>query len=874
MTTSSLIRLDSLADRYRITREIGHGGMASVYLAHDLRHDRDVAIKVLHPELAAALGGDRFLAEIKTTARLQHPHILPLLDSGEADGHLFYVMPFVAGETLRARLERERLLPINDALRIGREVADALEHAHNLGIVHRDIKPENILLQDGHALVADFGISLAVQQAGGARMTQTGLSLGTPQYMSPEQAMGERTIDGRSDVYALGAVVYEMLVGDPPFTGSTVQAIVARVMTERPARIATRRERVSRHVEAAVLRALEKLPADRWASAREFSEALDGAGGAWTVPEVQATPSPEAGTRRALPRVLLGAGMAACALVAGWLGGRWTTRSSAAAPLTATSILPPLDGSFGEQQSIALSPDGRRLAFVFAPNNSSQSLWVRSLDKLEAKQIPGSAGADIPFWSPDGRMLGFFARGALQVMDANGDIRQLCPVTQPSSASWSTGGEILFGHRGGVSIVPASGGTCRLVVPVGNNPTPRAAFLPDGRRFAYSRGRSGDLVIADHDGHTLGTLSVRPTVFAFVAPNYLVYPNESDALAVDVRGFDARTPAWSGPAVRLLNGVRSRGGVNTFSVTASGALAYLPGSIDRAYLVFDAHGLADTVALEGAWTVSARRRRLGTATVAFAGNIVGLWLYELEGKRATRVALHDSSIVSNGRPGVGATYPAFSPDGKRVAYTHNAFSSCSVAIHDLDADQDVVFMRAPMVGALPIACPAVMDFFPDGRRLLIRRDTALEVVTSEGVATSSISRPGRIWEGHLSPDGNSVAYASDETGRAEVYVQSLPTGRPTRISLEGGRWPGWSDDGHTLYFMTPDGRIQKAAMNGTSLVSTPKTVLDDPMWRRSIFDDNGVGFAVVGDGEQYIVRQSPSALGVAYVQNWRSLLAR
>ena len=182
----------ALADRYRIERELGQGGMATVYLAHDLRHDRHVAIKVLHPELAAALGSERFLSEIKTTARLQHPHILPLLDSGEADGLLFYVMPYVSGETLRARLERERQLPIADALRIAREAADALGAAHALGIVHRDIKPENILLQGGHALVADFGIALAVQQAGGQRMTQTGLSLGTPQYMSPEQAMARK----------------------------------------------------------------------------------------------------------------------------------------------------------------------------------------------------------------------------------------------------------------------------------------------------------------------------------------------------------------------------------------------------------------------------------------------------------------------------------------------------------------------------------------------------------------------------------------------------------------------------------------------------------------------------------------------------------
>src|SRR5689334_16725191 len=212
MTTAAALT-SALADRYRVERELGQGGMATVYLAHDLRHERDVAIKVLLPELGAALGGERFLAEIRTTARLQHPHILPLLDSGAADQLLFYVMPFVAGETLRARLERERQLPIEDAVQIAREVADALGAAHDQGIIHRDVKPENILLRGGHALVADFGIALAVQHAGGARMTQTGLSLGTPQYMSPEQAIGERAIDARSDIYSLGAVTYEMLTG-------------------------------------------------------------------------------------------------------------------------------------------------------------------------------------------------------------------------------------------------------------------------------------------------------------------------------------------------------------------------------------------------------------------------------------------------------------------------------------------------------------------------------------------------------------------------------------------------------------------------------------------------------------------------------------
>ena len=250
--------------------------MATVYLAHDLRHDRRVALKVLRPELAAVIGAERFLAEIKLTANLQHPHILPLFDSGEADGCLFYVMPFVEGESLRDRLNREKQLPVAEAVRIATEVASALDYAHRHGVIHRDIKPENILLHDGQALVADFGIALAASKAGGSRMTETGMSLGTPHYMSPEQAMGEREITARSDVYALGAMLYEMLTGDPPFTGSTAQAIVARVLTEAPRPILPQRHTIPPHVEAAVLTALEKLPADRFATAAEFAEALGG----------------------------------------------------------------------------------------------------------------------------------------------------------------------------------------------------------------------------------------------------------------------------------------------------------------------------------------------------------------------------------------------------------------------------------------------------------------------------------------------------------------------------------------------------------------------------------------------------------------------
>ncbi len=276
----------SLADRYTIEREIGSGGMATVYLAEDLKHHRKVAVKVLRPELAAVIGADRFLSEIRVTANLQHPHILPLHDSGEADSFLYYVMPYVEGESLRESLDRERQIPIDDALRITNQVADALGSAHRQGVVHRDIKPENILLREGHAVVADFGIALAVKSAGGERLTATGLSLGTPAYMSPEQVAGDREIDGRSDIYSLACVLYEMLAGEPPFTGPNPQAVLARHVTDPVPPITTVRSSVTPPVAAAIARALGKAPVDRFPTARAFAKALR-AEAVETAPEIK-----------------------------------------------------------------------------------------------------------------------------------------------------------------------------------------------------------------------------------------------------------------------------------------------------------------------------------------------------------------------------------------------------------------------------------------------------------------------------------------------------------------------------------------------------------------------------------------------------------
>jgi tRNA A-37 threonylcarbamoyl transferase component Bud32 len=287
-----------LTDRYRIERQLGQGGMATVYLAHDLKLDREVALKVLRPELGAVLGTERFLAEVKITARLDHPHILTLIDSGSAGGLLYYVLPYVRGESLRDLLNREQQLGVEQALAITKQVGSALDYAHRKGVVHRDIKPENILLQEGEAMLADFGIALAVQESGQGRLTETGLSLGTPHYMSPEQATGDRNVDARSDLYSLASVLYEMLVGEPPITGKTVQAVIAKLLTEPVMHVRTVRPNVADHVDAAVSKALSKVPADRFASVAEFTRALDASANASNVGATGAIAVPPARSRR------------------------------------------------------------------------------------------------------------------------------------------------------------------------------------------------------------------------------------------------------------------------------------------------------------------------------------------------------------------------------------------------------------------------------------------------------------------------------------------------------------------------------------------------------------------------------------------------
>ena len=461
----NLARLKAaVADRYRLERELGAGGMATVFLAHDLKHDRAVALKVLRPELAAVLGAERFLAEIRISARLDHPHILTLIDSGQSDGFLWYVLPFVRGESLRERLEREHQLPIPEALAITTQIATALDYAHRQGVIHRDVKPENILLQEGEAVLTDFGIALAVKEAGGPRLTETGLSLGTPQYMSPEQATGERRLDARSDVYSLGAVLYEMLTGEPPHTGATAQVVIAKLMTERPTRVRVLRDTVPEGVDTAIAKALAKVPADRFETAKALARALEA--GRSVTPGARAP----MGRRRA---VGIAAGGAVLLLVA---AGVWALRRAPGPARPAVYRARTQVTFTGNANFPALSPDGAQIAYVVADCPSGPcrySVEVQDLAGGGARRLVDSAAAITELsWSPDRRYL--LVLGVL-------------------------------GSKGGSFLVPILGGAPRYLGPVW------AGFTPRGDSLLLTRfdGRDAWARIATLDAEPRDSFEVR-----------------------------------------------------------------------------------------------------------------------------------------------------------------------------------------------------------------------------------------------------------------------------------------------------------------------------------------------------------------------------
>ena len=577
----------ALEGRYAIERELGEGGMATVYLAKDLRHNRNVALKVLKPELAALVGGERFLAEIETTANLHHPHILPLFDSGEADGVVFYVMPYVEGESLRDRLDREKQMGVDDSLAITQKVANALDYAHNHGVVHRDIKPGNILLSEqGEPLVADFGIALAVAHAGAGRITETGLSLGTPHYISPEQATGDRDVDPRSDVFALGCVLYEMLAGQPPFAAPTAQAILVQILTTDAPSITSARRTVAPNVAAALARALEKLPADRFTSAAEFATALADPTFSYTArartsaaastPEAVATqaPAPMPGPWNRLTvafatTAVLLAGLAAWALL---------PPPPLAPPVYATRL--PIDLGAIELspfEKIVVSPDGSRFA-VTGEVEGERALYWRSAGEESFRVVAGTEGAQGATFSPDGDWIAYgTVDGALFRVSLSGGAPAL--LVRAGSVTggvflphWGDNETIVFANTTGSFLVPETGGE-----PVTLGGLELGAYthlLPGG--WAVLGNTPDGVVLMDLAADTIYELNPGGILPQYVETGHLLYVDESGGLWA--RPFDAANGDVLGDAVPVLDGVSvipfGPFLFPRYSVSRNGTLAY------------------------------------------------------------------------------------------------------------------------------------------------------------------------------------------------------------------------------------------------------------------------------------------------------------
>ena len=881
--TSTLERLTAaLSDRYRLDRELGAGGMATVYLAHDLKHQRDVAIKVLHPDLGAALGGERFLSEIRTTARLQHPHILPLLDSGDADGLLYYVMPLVTGETLRARLERERQLPIADAVRIAREVASALDYAHRQNVIHRDIKPENILLHDGQAIVADFGIALAVQSAGGARMTQTGLSLGTPSYMSPEQAMGERTIDARSDIYALGAVTYEMLVGEAPFTGPSVQAIVARVLTEEPRSISVQRKAVPAGVEQAVTRALEKLPADRFESAKEFIDALGREG----QPTVVRTGAGAASTRAS--RAMLAA--TALLVIVGGLGwfAWWRAtrgdRAAAALPLRFT-IEQPSGATIGDGPPFAMdiSSAARRVAFIARDSAGVACVYVRAFDDVRSQRLDGTEGVSGLFFSPDGAWIAFVGNEKLKKIPATGGTTiVLADYTGTTNGgAWSSDGHIYIPADRSILSVPENGGVAQslgtLVESGRYVRSPRVVFGGTTVLFTDWGGTAATARIMAYSlpEKSFAPVGVEGSIALGVRDTLLIYSDASGA--INSVAYDATRRTVHGETRQLINSVARAGAIPRAALAADGSLAYFLGEQTNALTLF---GPGDAVeSLRGGLDAASEPRVSpdGKRIVMASNAVSDVRTYDVEARSLTRNAFGPANETVYSRPewmADGAMLLRAQSGTERGVLTRQAANDRGVpAVLHRDARNSL--------------WEGVVS--PDGQFLLYRVGTGTESdlryrrMVGDSASRPFAATPAREREARFSPNGQWVAYSSNEASEgSEVYVRAFPDGQKAyRISESGGEQPVWARDGQSLYYLASEGLLLRARLDiakgtrgdapagGSSAVAGPRVTARDTVVRGGFdlpLERGHASYDVMPDGRLVLMRpmQSGQSLVVSY----------
>jgi serine/threonine-protein kinase len=865
---------EAVAGSYVIDRELGRGGMAIVYLAEDVRHQRRVAVKVLRPELAQSLGAERFLREIGLVARLAHPHILPLHESGEVDGLLYYVTPYIEGESLRGRLERERQLPVDEAVRLAREVADALAYAHAHEVVHRDIKPENILLQAGHALVADFGIARAVTEASAGRLTETGLAIGTPAYMSPEQAAGERDVDARSDVYSLGSVLYEMLAGDPPFAAPTAQGVVARVLTEEPRPLTLARPTVPPYVADAVRRAMAKLPADRFSSAAAFAAALSPPGVDLHAAPLGATAarpvaSPAVTTRQPRLRAAAPWLVAAFAIAVAVGAVAWALRRARAAepqaPVRFALAVPASERPMILPQGlggVAISADGRTLAYIGA-GGSSQQVFVRSLGELQSRAVPGTEGVNSVAFSPDGTRLLVLLLGQFKIIPLRGGSEQLSTLPQTSPPQWADDEHVLLSEQNGVALFTLATRERRKIARPdsahGETMMGWPRLTRDGRTLLYSSvgpdsqpiaGRIAALDLLDGSRRVLTDDRGAPVD---VIDGKLLYWSADQTLTA--APFDAARLRLTGTPVPVLRGVRYA------SVAANGTLAYIARSPERRVVLLDRRGAPRDSVLEvlayGHPRYSPDARRL--AFDAESGPAADIWVRDVVSGTRTRL----TTAATNVRP-------EWTPDGRVVAYIAGGPRA---TVYERVADGSAPAER--LAASSRQGTLREIVFAPDARTAVLREDTyagskrnlLLLDLTAGRTMRPLVATPADELSPRVSPDGHWLAYISDESGRYEVYVQPFPglAGR-WQVSVDGGTEPLWSRDGRELFYRSGDQVIAAAVRTSPAFAVTGRQVLFEGPYARDFLHPM---YDVSPDGKTFVMlRPAATEAQIVVVLDW------
>jgi Tol biopolymer transport system component len=875
---------------YEILNLLGSGGMGEVYKARDTRLDRTVAIKILPDALAAdPQVRDRFDREARAISQLDHPHICALYDVGEQEGTVFLVMQYLKGEPLADRLQMSHL-PLNETLTIAVQIADALDKAHRAGVVHGDLKPGNIFLINSGAKLVDFGVTDVAPDT--ATLGEESVLAGTIPYMAPEQLDGG-TVDGRTDIFAFGIVLYEMLTKRRPFEGDGLGSLMGTIMSADAAPPSSLQANIPAALDRAVLQCLAKNPDDRWQTARDLKRQLQWiAADSATLPDVNFPPPRHRPRRRRWTAMA----MAGTLLLVGAMGGAVALLRVRADEVRAIrfTVTAPEGATFSPSASLlALSPDGRQLAFLASRNTGPTRIWIRSLDVVAPRELAGSDGAFAPFWSPDGRFIGFFADGKLKTIDvAGGALRVLCEqrIDYPAG-TWNRDGVIIFapgpaGASRGFYRISAQGGNPAPIKVTSQPLTFHAPqFLPDGRHFIYyDRGKR-----PQEEGIYIGALDSSQRKFLasatsnpdFAAPRHLFF-RRGETLFAQV--FDPDRLEVNGEAVPIAADVAYNpgNGRTMFSVSQAGSLSYRVSVAGRPVL-FDRTG--HQIGLEPAsdrdrhLALSPDGHRMAVTRMDPATGNRNIWIVDFQRAFASRVTSQTDT-----------SHPVWSPDGRRIVFASRQGGRWGVYLREASGAGEGKPLLQSDADDVPL------DWSLDGRVILFSRPQdagtfklfALPITPDKVLPPVELpfeaAIPGASSAGPaatLSPDSRWVAYVSNESGSEEIYVRPFSRGDDKwQVSTHGGVDPMWRRDGRELFYLAADGHMMAVSVKKTE----PTLQLGTPV---TLFETRttGVGLAILGerqygvteDGQHFIVNQPLQRLDtvpITVVVNWRGALSR